>query len=163
MSAAAFARRMAQDSAALLAAAVGLPACAPMPGPAPVVADCHLPSTQERPGPALVGQRYGMAMTPIPLDSVQFGGPETARAMAVQNLYATRTPTGTVQVSARFVSCLDQPASVRVRTSFVRADTSPAEAPTPWRLVFLEPRATALYSELSASTDASAYLIEVAR
>lgn len=154
----------ARPAAALcLAGGLLLGGCAPMPGPAPVVSDCSLPATQDRTGPALVGQRYGMAMTPMPLNSVQFSGQDVARAMAVQNLYAARTPTGTVQVSARFVSCLDQPASVRVRTSFMRADTAPAEAPTPWRLVFLEPRATALYSELSVSTDATAYLIEVGR
>ena len=135
--------------------------CTLPPGQGPVVSQCG-PVANARPaGAALVGQPYGAAMTPMPLNSVQFGAADLAKAMAVQNLYAARTATGTVQLNVRFVSCLDVPASVLVRTSFMRTDTSPAEAPTPWKLVHLPPRATALYSELSASLDATTYLVEV--
>lgn len=145
----------------LAAALFVLHGCMQIPGQPPVVVECKTPTAPDRPGPALVGQTYGMAMTPLPLNSVQFGSHEVARSMAVQNLFASRTSTDSVQVQVRFVSCLDRPTSVRVRTSFLRNDSSPAEAPSAWQLMFLQPRATALYSELSTSQDAERYLIEV--
>jgi hypothetical protein len=132
-------------------------------GSPPVVAQCDAPTGGDRPGPALVGQAYGMAMTPIPLNSVQFGSNDASRSLAVQSLHAVRTATGTVELSARFVSCLDTPTTVLVRTSFLRASTAPAEAPSAWRSVYLSPRATAIYSELSISLDAATYLIEIAK
>ena len=120
-----------------------------------------MPTAGDRPGPALVGQGYGMTMTPLPLNSVQFSSKGLSRTMAVQSLYAARTPTNTVEVSARFLSCADKPATVMVRTSFMRASTAPAEAPSAWKTVYLQPRAIAMYSELSVSTDTAIYLIEV--
>jgi hypothetical protein len=104
-----------------------------------------------------------MVMTPLPLNSVQFGSVEVSQALAVQNLYAERGPTDVVVISARFVSCLDTATSVRVRTSFMRANTAPAEEPSAWKTVFLEPRSTALYRESSISRDAATYLIEIAK
>jgi hypothetical protein len=144
-------------------AAVLSTACAPIPTLRPVVVECQAPTASDRPGPALVGQAYGMAMTPMPLNSVQFGSTDAATSLAVQNLYAERVPSNIVQVSARLVSCLDVPTSVRVRTSFFRSDTAPSEEPSAWKTVFLEPRATALYRESSVSRDTSAYLIEIAK
>ena len=149
----------------LLTAALLMQACAPAPlaGRPPVVAQCETPIGGERPGPALVGQAYGMAMTPLPLNSVQFGSDAASRSMAVQNLYAARTATSTVEVSARFLSCLDKPTTVLVRTSFLRENSAQAEPPSAWKAVYLEPRATAVYSEMSTSIDAAHYLIEVMR
>jgi hypothetical protein len=111
----------------------------------------------------LVGQNYGMAMTSLPLNSVQFGSADLANSLAIENLFAERTEAQTVQVTVRMVSCMDVPSSVRVRTSFMRQNTAPSEAPSVWKVVYLEPRATAIYSELSVSRDASSYLIEIAR
>jgi len=100
-------------------------------------------------------------MTALPLNSVQFGSHAVASALAVQNLYASRTPNDTVQVVARLVSCTDQPSSVKIRTSFLKADTAPSEPPSAWKIVFLQPRSTAVYAELSTSHDTAAYLIEI--
>lgn len=136
-------------------------ACTQVPTVPPEVVECRVPDNLSRPGPALVGQTYGMSMTPLPLNSVQFGSTALARSIAVQASYATRTPTDSVRLQMRFVSCLDTPSSVRMRTSFLRSDTAPAEPPTPWKLVFLAPRATAVYEELSVSRDAASYLVEV--
>jgi len=140
-----------------------LTACvqAPLADTPPVVAQCSTPIASNRPGPALVGQSYGMAMTALPLNSVQFGSNAAAQSMAIQSLHAARTATNTVQVLARFVSCLDSASMVQVRTSFLRADTSPAEAPSAWKTVHLLPRGTAVYDESSVSLDAAHYLIEV--
>lgn len=141
-----------------------LAGCAnPVPGTPPVVVSCSQPVNSVRSGPALVGETYGLAMTPLPLNSVQFGSNAAANLVAVQSLMAERTATQTVQVTARFVSCQDAPQVVRVRTSFLRASQAPAEAPTAWKTVFIEPRATAVYTELSTSPNVANYLIEVAQ
>jgi hypothetical protein len=140
-----------------------LAGCATVPATPPVVVECTVPANAVRSGPALVGQTYGMAMTPLPLNSVQFDSHTAAGMLAVQSLFAERSPTDTVQVTARFVSCADRPAAIRVRTSFMRASTAPAEAPTAWKTVHLEPRATAVYTEYSTSREVASYLIEVAR
>lgn len=134
--------------------------CASAP---PVVVQCSTPMASDRLGAALVGQPYGMAMTPLPLNSVQFGSHDVSRALAIQNLYAERLPMELVQVSARFVSCGDEATSVRVRTSFMRASTAPSEPTSAWKTVYLEPRATVVYTENSTNRDAASYLIEIAR
>jgi hypothetical protein len=138
-----------------------LAGCGALPGAPPVVAQCSEPNVSDRPGPALVGQTYGMAMTPLPLNSVQFGAMDIARSMAIQSLYASRTPTGTVQVAARLLSCADTPVVVRLRTSFLQSSTAPAEPASAWHDVFLAPRATAVYTEMSTSVDAATYLVEI--
>ncbi len=135
--------------------------CATVPGSPPVVVECSLPAQSVRSGPALVGQSYGMAMTPLPVNSVQFGSRSASQVMAVQSLFAERSPTDTVQVVARFVSCADRATAVRVRTSFLRASLAPSEPPSAWKTVYLEPRATAVYTELSVATDVAHYLLEV--
>ena len=150
-------------SAVTLLLATALSGCVQAPTVPPVVVECSNPTDPSRPGAALVGQAYGLQMTALPLNSVQFGTHALARSMAVQSLHAARTPTDAVRLQARFVSCLDAPTSVRVRTSFLRADTAPSEPPTPWRVIFLEPRAMVFYEELSISVDAASYLIEVAQ
>ena len=148
----------------LVLLATGCAQVPPMPpGSPPVVVACSTPDQQMRTGPALVGQAYGLAMSPLPLNSVQFGSSDVANSLAIQSLFAERSAGDTVQVTARLVSCLDVPAAVRVRTSFLRASTAPAEATSSWKTVYLEPRATAVYTELSISRDAASYLVEIAR
>lgn len=143
-----------------LASLLAATGCA-VPGSPPVVAECSLPAAPQRLGPALVGQAYGMSMTALPLNSVQFGSHAAARMVAVQHIYAARTPADTVQLDARLLSCGDAPQALRMRVQFMRADMSPAEPPSAWRTLLLTPRTTALYSERSVARDATAYLIEV--
>lgn len=152
-------------AAFMAAMLVGLAACFPLNGPTPVVAQCTTPATgtDTRTGPALVGQHYGMQMSPLPLNSVQFDSSDTAQAMAVQQLYAERAPTDSVRVTARLLSCGDRPRAVRMRTTFLRQNHTTAEAPTAWKTVHLTPRGLAHYEELSVSSDAHFYLIEIAQ
>lgn len=147
--------------AALLPVVAQLQGCAVL-GTPPVVAECRAPVAPDRPGHALVGQNYGMAMTPLPLNSVQFGSTAAARMVAVQSLSAVRTDTDTVRLQARFLSCGDIARTLRVRVSFLRADTSPAEPPSAWQPLYLAPRALALYTEHAAARDVTSYLVEVA-
>lgn len=146
----------------LTAAFAGLSGCATVPGEPPVVVECKTATDSVRTGAALVGQSYGMSMTPIPINSVQFGSDVAARSMAVQAIFAQRTDTDMVQVNARLVSCLNTQSIARVRTSFLRANMAPSEAVTPWKVVILEPKATAVYTEMSTNSAAAAYLIEIA-
>ncbi len=114
------------------------------------------------PGMALVGGQYGaMESTPIPLDAVQFTDAWLAKHIAVQGLYANRTATQTIQVSARLVNCSDKSIAIGARTSFINKSQGPAEAPTMWRTQVISPRATALYQESSVATDVAHYLIEI--
>ena len=142
----------------LFAAVALLAGCAESP---PLVTQCLRQGSGGRPGPALVGLKYGTQATPIPLDSVQFSGWGAERSVAVQALYASRTPTNTVQVVARFVSCADTPSTIQVRASFLDADQAPSEPTSAWQTVYLEPHLTATYTVNSVSTGASDYLIEI--
>lgn len=131
----------------------------------PLVAECKAPSLWKRtarPGPALIGVSYGMQATPIPLDSIQFSSDRAAGLLAVQQIGASRTDTGTVKVDARFVSCSDRPQSIRVRTTFLGEGQAQIEPVSAWKIVFLEPHLTASYLELSTSRKVANYVIEIA-
>lgn len=142
-----------------------LAACASAPPPVEQVVQCTPPDAA-RPapaGPALVNQDYGTAITPIPLNAVLFNDDGIARSVSVQALYSSRTAGGTVEVSARLVSCLDRPAMVRLRTTFMSKNAAPVEPPSAWHPVALSPRATALYAERSIARDeVGAFLVEIA-
>lgn len=111
--------------------------------------------------PALVGLEYGEHASPIPLDSVQFSSMDAATSLSIQRLSAVRTPTNTVEVAARFISCEDKPFAVRVRTSFMDAAQAPTEQASGWQTIYLQPHLTAAYSERSTSTKVANYLIEI--
>lgn len=130
--------------------------------PPAMVVECQSPIDQVRKGPALVGMDYGMQMTPIPLNAVQFTD-QAWRSVAVQSLKATRTGTDTVQVMARLVNCGDQALALRARTSFLAQNEAPTEPMSAWRTVHLPPRASAVYSESSIAVNVASFLIEVAR
>lgn len=132
-------------------------------GAPPLVTECTRPPAHaDRGGPALVGEPYGMQATPIPLNSVQFSNWNVAKTVAVQHLFASRTATNTVAVSARFISCTDAPFSIRVRTSFLDANQAPTEPASVWQTVMLQPHATSTYEERSISPRVANYLIEIA-
>lgn len=128
------------------------------------VVECSAPAKSGRaPGPALVGASYGMEMTPIPLDAIQFTNAALWQQVAVQQVSASRTATDRVEVVARLVNCTDKVVIISARTSFMDERTAPTEPISAWQRVFIQPRSTALYSEKSISPDrVRHYLIEVA-
>lgn len=128
------------------------------------VVECSVPKARPAPkGPALVGHEYGMKMSPIPLDAVQFTEQRIANAVAVQALYAARSPAQTVQVTARFVNCTDEPLAVRARTSFLKSTQAPSEPMSAWQTVYLSPKATGIYTESSIGrSEVTNYLVELA-
>jgi hypothetical protein len=132
---------------------------------APLVVRCKAPphsvDRSNSGGPALVGLQYGEQATPIPLDSVQFSDWSTEKVVSIQTLFAGRTDGGTVQVTARFVSCSDSDVPIRIRASFLDANQAPTEPSSAWQLVYLHPRMTATYTEKSTSRNAANYLLEI--
>lgn len=142
-------------------AMLGLTGCVTQP---PLVTQCKWPMKGDRTGgPALVGHEYGPQTTPIPLNSVQFSNMDAAKILAVQNLYAARTPTNTTSVIARLISCSDSSFAVRVRTSFMDANQAPTEPASAWQTVVLQPHLTTTYAENSTSRNVANYLIEIIR
>jgi hypothetical protein len=111
--------------------------------------------------PALVGVEYGTRATAIPLNSVQFSSWAAERSVSVEQLAASRASTNTVAVTARFLSCSDRDAAIRVRTSFFDAHQLATEPASAWQTVYLHPHLTAAYSEQSISTAVTNYLIEI--
>jgi len=84
--------------------------------------------------PALVRTALrGNKPPPFPEFGVQFSSWSAAETLAVQRLSAGRTATNTVEVAARFVSCSDQPQTVRVRTSFLEPIKPPPRRHRPGR------------------------------
>lgn len=138
-----------------------LAGCADVPD---AVVQCSVPKSRPAPkGPALVGHEYGMKITPVPLDAVMFTEQRVANAVAIQALYASRTATQTVQVTARFVNCTEQPIALRARTSFLRESQAPTEPTSAWQTVYLSPKGMATYTESSmARGEVANYVVELA-
>lgn len=136
--------------------------CATPPG-AKMLVECKTPVDLNTKGPALVGIGYGMNMTSIPVDALQFTDANIASNVAVQMVRAAKAGTDTVQVTARVVNCTDDAIRVRARTSFMDKNQLPTEPASAWRVLFLPPRATTIYQEFSTSTKVSNYLIELGK
>jgi hypothetical protein len=131
------------------------------PPPAPAVVQCTWPRPPGGPaGDALVALNYD-AMTPIPVDAVQFTNEALAREVVVQQLSARRTSTNTVQVSARLVNCTDYPVVVGSRLHFMDANHVPVEDVSVWQRLVLRPRALGQIQESSMSRDVEHYVVEL--
>ena len=112
-------------------------------------------------GPALVAN-VPRSMTPIDLNAVQMTDRRLGRRMVVEGLWAQRTETDALMVTARFVNCTNTPLVVQARSSFMDRNQMPTEGASMWRTVFIPPRATGTYQERSIGTkNVAAYLIEL--
>ena len=114
-----------------------------------------------RQGPALSAAAQG-ALKEIPLDAVQFIDKAITRKVLVQGLYARRSGVDTVEVIARLINCTDHPLQVEGRTAFMDAAQIPTEPTSAWQRVFLAPRATGIYREISTANQGVAnFLVEL--
>jgi hypothetical protein len=112
-------------------------------------------------GPALIAN-VSTSMTPIDLNAVLFTDKQLGRSMVVEGVFAQRTPTNGVKVTARFVNCTKQTLAVQLRSNFMDANQIPTEKASSWKTVFLSPLATAVYEESSIGRDrVDAFLIEL--
>ena len=127
------------------------------------VAECKgFDQRQAQNEPALVSGKYGFQQaTPIPLNAVQFTDKWLAKNIAVQGLYAERTQTDRIEVSARLINCSDNTLALGLRTSFLKESQAPAEKPSEWQTVIVGSKATATYQEKSISQDVHSYFIEL--
>lgn len=113
-------------------------------------------------GAALVAN-VAKSMTPIDLNAVQFTDKALTRELVVEGLFARRTETDTVEVSARFVNCTGGPLIFRARSSFMDDVQYPVEPASAWQRVIIQPYATGVYRERSMKRDeVKYYLIEIA-
>lgn len=149
-------------AAALPALSLPLPlsvgGCAAPPPTA--VVQCTPPQAAAPAGDALVALAYD-AMTPIPIDAVQFTNEAMAHQVVVQQLSARRTPTNTVQVVARLVNCTDVPIIVGSRVHFMDANHVPVEDVSVWQRVVLRPRAMGQLQESSMTRGVEHYVVEL--
>jgi hypothetical protein len=102
--------------------------------------------------------------TPVPLmvDTVSITDIGITNKVQVQDVFATRTATGTVRVAARLVNCTDFPLQVEGRTHFLTEARMDAEPATAWTRIFLPARAVGSYSARSIEVNEIAhYLIEI--
>jgi hypothetical protein len=116
---------------------------------------------QAAPAPAEApAQAAGPAQ--MPLNSVAITDYGITNKVWVEAANARRTPTGTVEVWARFVNCTDFPLQIEGRTHFLDEGRAPAEAVSAWNRVFLAPRSFAVYQESSTNISAVRfYYVEV--
>lgn len=147
-------------------AMVALTGCRSFRGAAPqTMLDCNyrgLLRHSDRSGPGLVAQVYD-AVSKVPLDAVLVQDERLFDRVVVHSLYAARTPSDTVQVTARFANCSDRELQVRARTAFLRADRGPAEPVSAWQTLFLPPRSLSVYQESSLTrAEVANYVIEIA-
>lgn len=129
------------------------------------VVKCKVNKARKAPGyagAALVAN-VAKSMTPIDLNAVQFTDKDLTRRMLVEGLFARRTNTDTVEVSARFVNCTSGPLTIRARSSFMDEVRYPVEPQSAWQRIIIQPYATGVYRERSMKRDeVKYYLIEIA-
>lgn len=112
-------------------------------------------------GPALVAN-VPRSMTPIDLNAVQMTDRKLWKSVIVEGLFARRTDTDTLEVTARFVNCTKNPIVIQARSNFMDDQQVPTENASVWKTVFISPLATAVYQERSIGTTKVAnYLIEL--
>lgn len=151
------AARLRPPAALVLLLALALGGCANEPL---AVVECKWPRPGAPAGTALVAQNYD-AMSPIPVNAVQFTSQTLAREVVVQQLSARRTATQTVQVTGRLVNCTDRPIVIGSRLHFMDAKQVPVEDTSVWQRIVMAPRAMAHWQAQSMSAQAEHYVVEL--
>ena len=112
-------------------------------------------------GPALVAN-VPSSMTPIDLNAVQYTDRKLGRRIIVEAVQAMRTPNQSLKVFVRFVNCKSQPITVQARTNFLDGNQMPTESASAWRTIFLSPRSTSGYEEISiGGRNVAAFYVEL--
>lgn len=124
-------------------------------------------TSQARKAPAYAGAalvaNVPRSMTSIDLNAVQFTDKGLTRQVVVEGLFARRTETDTVEISARFVNCTGKALTIRARSNFMDEVQYPVEPSSAWQRVIIQPYATGVYRERSMKRDeVKYYLIEIA-
>ena len=86
---------------------------------------------------------------------------ELGSKIAVEMTNAKRTPSSTVEAWAQLRNRTDHPQQLECRVLWYFADESPAEEPTAWQRLFLDPNSFETCKGLSTRIDVEYYYIEV--
>lgn len=86
---------------------------------------------------------------------------ELGSKIAVEMTNGKRTPSNTVEAWAQLRNRTDHPQQLECRVLWYFADESPAEEPTAWQRLFLDPNSFATCKGLSTRIDVEYYYIEV--
>jgi hypothetical protein len=117
---------------------------------------------QAAPAPAEAPAQPAAGPTLMPLNSIAITDVAITNKVWVEATNARRTPTGTVEVWARFVNCTDFPLQIEGRTHFLDESRGPVEPVSAWQRVMLPPRTFAVYQESSTNVSAVRfYYVEV--
>lgn len=112
-------------------------------------------------GPALVAN-VPNSMTPIDLNAVQMTDRKLWKSVIVEGLFARRTETNALEITARFVNCTNEPIVIEARTDFMDAQQVPTEKESAWQRIFISPRATKTYQTQSIGTvNVQQFLVEL--
>lgn len=138
-------------------ALLGLAGCQTTP-PLP----CEAPAAYN----AQAAQTVGIApAAPQPMTSIGRAGARVLDGVTnlvhVDDVRAGRRPNGAVEVAARITNCTGAPLQVEGATQFFDAGGSSAEPPTVWKRVFIPPRTSRDYQELSTGSRPATFVIEL--
>lgn len=98
----------------------------------------------------------------MPLNSVSITDHKIINKVYVRSVNARRTPSGTVELYAQVINCTDHPLQAEARTQFYDAGQAPAEPVSAWKRLYLPPRTSNTYRELSlGTTNIHAYMVEM--
>lgn len=113
-------------------------------------------------GPALVAN-VPTSMTPIDLNAVLMTDRNLWKSVVVEGLFARRTETDALEVTARFVNCTKKPIVIQARVDFMDAQQVPTEKESAWQQIYLSPLSTKTYQTSSIGTVKVAYFLLEAR
>lgn len=113
-------------------------------------------------GPALIAN-VPRSMTPIDLNAVLMTDRNLWKSVVVEGLFARRTETDALEVTARFVNCTKNPIVIQARVDFMDAQQVPTEKESAWQQIYLSPLSTKTYQTQSIGTVNVAYFLLEAR
>jgi len=79
----------------------------------------------------------------------------------VEEVRAGRRPNGAAEASVRLLNCSATPVQLEGATQFFDAGGAQAEPPSVWKRVFLTPRTSRDYTELSTGRAAGSFFVDI--
>ncbi|WP_439594629.1 DUF1425 domain-containing protein [Falsiroseomonas sp.] len=144
------------------AALLGLAACANQPPPPPQI--CEAPAFHN--AEAALGRgtapAFPQSATAIDRRGVRMVD-DANNLVHVEELRSGRRPNGSVEVAVRLLNCSAFPVQIEGAIQFLDAAGAQTEPPSVWKRVFLPPRSSRDFSEISTNARAAAFTIDIRR
>lgn len=119
---------------------------------------CTAARLAEGPSPAT---RFDRPETNVAWNNVALLDDSIARKIEVQRSGARRTPTDSLEVFVVFRNRTDYPQQIECRVQFFDQNKFPAEDPSSWQRLFLDPNAIVAWKQTSMRGNVSFYYVEV--